>query len=64
VLAVAVELLRLREQVGIGPAAVEERHLVAAREGRLDRRATQEFRSAEHQQPHGWNAIRPQVVDF
>jgi hypothetical protein len=46
-LAVAAQLLDLREEPGVGLAAVEERDLVAGR--RLDERAADEERSAENE---------------
>ncbi len=49
---VAAQLLRFGEQLGIRLAAVEERHLVPARERRLDRSAPEEPRPAENEQPH------------
>jgi len=64
VLAVAAQLLGLGEQVRVRLAAVEERDLVSAGQGRLDSRAAEELRPAEHQELHGRNAIRPQAVDF
>jgi hypothetical protein len=64
VLAVAAQLLGLGEQVRVRLAAIEERDLVSSGEGRLDGRAAEELRPAEHQELHGRNAIRPQGCGF
>jgi hypothetical protein len=46
-LAIAVELLRLGEELRVRLAAVEERQLVPARERRLRDRSAEELRPAE-----------------
>src|SRR5262249_19781057 len=50
--AIALQLLHLGEELRVRPAAVERRHLVLARERRLDQRAPDEPRPTEQQQPH------------
>ena len=50
--AVADDPLQLRVELRAGPAAVEERHLVATLERRVDHRAAHELRAAEEQEPH------------
>src|SRR5581483_11142639 len=47
------KVLRLGKESGTGLPAVEERHLVAARERDLDRVPPQELRAAEGQDAHG-----------
>ena len=53
-LPVAVQLLDLREEVGVRLAAVEERQLVPAGERSLGGRPAEELRAAEDQEPQ-WN---------
>ena len=50
--AVAVQLLDLREEVGVRLAAVEGRDLVAAGERGLDQGVADELRPAEQEQLH------------
>ena len=50
--AVAAQLLGLREEPGVRLPAGEDRDLVPARERRLDDRAAEEHRAAEDEQPH------------
>ena len=50
--AVADEVLRLGEELGVRAAAREDRHLVAARERGRHRVPAEECRSAEDEQPH------------
>ena len=50
--AVAAQLLDVREQLGPRLAAVEERHVVAAFERRVDDVAAEELRSAENEDAH------------
>ena len=50
--AIAPELLDVRVELRVRLAAVEQRHLVAARERRLDDRAPEEPRPAEDEEPH------------
>src|SRR5207247_779020 len=50
--AVAAQLLGLREQLRVGLAAVEERHLVAASKRRLDRGTAEELGPAKDEKLH------------
>jgi hypothetical protein len=50
--AIAAQLLGLREQLGVRLAAVEERDLVALLERVLDDGTAEELRPAEDEQPH------------
>ena len=50
--AVAVQLLDVREQLGPRLPAVEERHVVTAFERRVDDVAAEELRSAENEDAH------------
>src|SRR6185503_3807750 len=50
--AVPDDPFELRIQAGTGRPPVEERHLVATREGNVDHRAPDELRATEQQQPH------------
>ena len=50
--AVAAQLLDVGKELRVGLAAVEQRHLVPARERLVDDRATEELRPAEDQHPH------------
>ncbi|MBA3242662.1 MAG: hypothetical protein H0T60_15660, partial [Acidobacteria bacterium] len=47
--AVAAQLLDLREEFGVVPATIEERYHVAASERRFDKVATEKHRPAENQ---------------
>ena len=49
---VTVQLLDVREQLGPGLAAVEERDAVTTFERRVDDVAAEELRSAEHEDAH------------
>ena len=55
--AVAVQVLGLREQARVRLAAVEERQLVAAAQRLLGGGAPEELGAAEEQEPHPGNAI-------
>src|SRR5205814_5492344 len=50
--AVAVQMLDLGKELGVRPAAREDRHLVPAGEGSVDRVAAEELRPAEDEQAH------------
>src|SRR6185503_13938510 len=57
--AVADDPLELGVEISTGRAAVEERHLVAPPERRLDHRAADELRAAEEQEPHSTSSATP-----
>jgi len=59
--AVAADLLELREEAGVPLAAVEERELVAAGGGALDEVAAEEGRAAEDQELHSPQAYVPRA---
>ena len=50
---VAAEVLDLREELRVRPAAVEERHVMAVGEGGVHERPPDETRASQDQQPHG-----------
>ena len=54
--AVAAQLLDVREELGPRLAAVEHRHVVAARERGVDRVAAEELRAAENEDAHTLSA--------
>jgi hypothetical protein len=55
--AVAVQLLDLREEIGIRLSAIERRHAVPALQRRFDQRAPDELRPAEEQEPHATSQV-------
>ena len=57
--AVAAQLLDVGEELGPRLAAVEQRHVVAARERGVDRVAAEELRAAENEDPHTLEPMWP-----
>jgi hypothetical protein len=56
--AVSLQVLDLREELGVRLPACEDRHLVPARERRVDRLAAEELRASEDEQLHaGYRSI-------